>query len=386
MRRFLAPLLLALTIPLEGQAASGSNDLADSRSAVLAQRVGDRKLSADERGTALAELEVVDPARAIEIAPLVLGDDDPLLRVRAAWILAESGSDAGIAVLRAMASETSEESVIAITTLGRLRDVGSHTLLRTLLEQELGADGGPVNVSRISALTKALGDYTDKADAALVARAVALTFSPADWPMVNDLGKTGGREAIPLLEDIFLRTGKSSTVVAAGLGLARCGSERGVNYVLGRIAAAPDSHANGTTAGPSTAAPHEAFTARATDFIFDLLGVPADEVFVPTLIGIVSAPESPSRLKAQAWGALLRINSSKHRKETLELAWKNTTFQSAVRLIALNDEPRARRIIAESQSRATTAGLAIDVTALKQALAAPRRERRQWRETHGYTF
>jgi HEAT repeat protein len=378
-------LLFALTIPLGGQAASGSNDLADSRSAALVQRVGDRKLSADERGTALAELEVVDPARAVEVAPLVLADDDPLLRARAAWILAEAGSDAGIAVLRAMASEKSEESVIAITTLGRLRDAGSHALLRTLLEQELGADGRP-KVSRISALTKSLGDYTDKTDAALLARAVALTFSPADWPMVNDLGKTGGRDAIPLLEEIFLRTGKSSTVVAAGLGLARCGSERGVNYVLGRIAGAPDSQANGTVARPSTAAPHEAFTARATDFIFDLLGLPADEVFVPTLIRIVSAPESPNRSKAQAWGALLRINSAKYRAETLELAWKNTTFQSAVRLIALNDEPGARRIIADSQSRMTAAGPAIDVAALKQALAATRRERRQWRETHGYTF
>jgi hypothetical protein len=167
--------------------------------------------------------------------------------------------------------------------------------------------------------------------------------------------------------------------------LARCASPRGLKYVRERLADTsgyPEKSNESRERNAQTDNPHGP---KATDFILDHLGSSADDVFVPDLLRIVSAPEYPEVLKAKAWSALSRMNPARERQKILELAWKNLNQRGAIRLVVLNDESRARSIapgLPNSRDRIERVG-AYD---LKRALLTSPRERRRWRENHGYTF
>lgn len=140
------------------------------RAMKMASQATDKGLSAADRDIALSALERLDFGAAVSIAPALVDEEDRILRARAAWILAQADKDSGRHVLRAMAAGMTDESVLAIEALGRLRDAGSHVLLRSLLQQEMSRERPAAG--RVAALTQALGDYVDKSDAALLAMAV----------------------------------------------------------------------------------------------------------------------------------------------------------------------------------------------------------------------
>lgn len=170
--------------------------------------------------------------------------------------------------------------------------------------------------------------------------------------------------------------------MAAGLGLARCGSEKGLKYVHERLLSAQgDSDRIGevTLANAETA---DANSPKVTVFVLEHFGVPADEAFVPDLLRVVSHAGNSSRLKAQAWRALLRINAPKYRKEILEYAWKDLSMQSAARFVALNDEAKARELVSTGKPEDES----YERSVVRQALAATQRDRRLWLEAHGYSF
>jgi HEAT repeat protein len=363
----------------------------EERSAELVRIITNAQSGSDERNVALSSLAASDFNKAMEIAPSLLAEGNRELRARAAWVLADGGQQSGIDVLKAMTRERTAESVIAIEALGRLRDPGSHELLVSLLEQELASPrrggslfGAPGSDSWTAALSGALADYGDKRDTALLVRTLPDRVGPGSYVRVEDVGRTGGKEAIPVLERIF-DTSAGWTVMAAGLALARCGSPRGTKYVRERLADTsgdPEKPNESRMTNAETDNPHGP---KGTDFILTNLGVSADEIFVPELVQIVSAPERSWAHKAQAWQALSRMNPVTKRQEILELAWKNLIQAGAIKLIVLNDEARARRVapgLPNSTDRTERAA----AYELKRALFTSPRERRRWREIHGYTF
>jgi hypothetical protein len=217
----------------------------------------------------------------------------------------------------------------------------------------------------------------------LLVRTVPDRVAGGSFVTVERIGRAGGREAIPVLERIF-DTAPGWTVMTAGLGLARCGSLKGLEYVRERLVDTTDlqNSNEGRQLNAETDDPHGP---KARDFILRLLGSSADVVFVPDLLRIVSAPEYPWVAQARAWEALSRINPVRERQKLLDLAWKNLNQTGAIRLVVLNDEARARSIapgLPNSRDRIERVG-AYD---LKRALLTSPRERRRWRETHGYTF
>jgi hypothetical protein len=121
---------------------------------------------------------------------------------------------------------------------------------------------------------------------------------------------------------------------------------------------------------------------KAACFILSHLGVAADEIFVPELLRIVSAPDYSERARALAGYALLRIDSATRRKELLELAWKSLIYEWAARYIVLHDEDAARKFLDGVKPERAT----YEQWTLEHALWANPRERRTWREIHGYSF
>ena len=121
---------------------------------------------------------------------------------------------------------------------------------------------------------------------------------------------------------------------------------------------------------------------KASCFILGRLGVLADEVFVPDLLRIVSAPEYPERARTLAGYALLRIDSTTRRKELLELAWKSLIYEWAARYVVLHDEDRAHKFLDGVKPERAT----YEQSTLQHALWASPRERRMWREIQGYPF
>jgi HEAT repeat protein len=343
----------------------------------LARIIEDVTRTPLERQGALARLETRSPERAVEEAEKVIRKGDGLLRTRAAWILADSGRQEGIAVLQQIASiPTNDEDVIAIEALGRLRIAGAHPLLRSLLEEELARSlARPAMPSRVSALVRALADYRDATDTALLATAVDRWLGRDSWPYVEALGITSGPEAIPILLKAFRASSRGITMVTAGLALARCGWQPGEDFVRSRIDALQ-----------ADAGPLDPDTRRESEWILDQLGTPQDESFVSPLLRLVEEPAPTDRSKAFALTALLRINPTSKRDRVIAVAWKNTNYISAARLIALDDEAAAREALAQRESGTPTLHAVLDVYLMRASLAASPRDRRQWREIHGYTF
>ncbi len=346
----------------------------------LASRVTDRGLTDAQRDTALSALERVDSAKAVELAPALLVERDESLRFRAAWLLAENGKQTGVQVLRQMLMDKNSGLTLAADALGRLRDAGSHGLLRDLLQAELGQTDRLKGRPRVSALVSGLADYGDPKDASLLSRAVTEYLDHGGVWDAEELGRTGGAEAVPVLEEIFQRRGKGWAVMSAGLALARCGSARGKDYVADRLADPRCCRAPLGT--PEDGIKDDPFGPKATSFILDHLGVPADEIFVPILIRVVSSAEFSDTAKAQSWVALSKIDSVKYRPQLLELAWKNVGYDGAARLIVLNDEVRVQALRQSKQSKSSMQ----TSQSLETALAASPRERRRWRETRAYAF
>jgi hypothetical protein len=349
----------------------------------LVARITNADTPLPERARLFQSLERMDFARAMKVAPLLLGAADGFVRVRAAWVLAAGGDEIGVQVLRTIAAGRTDANVGAISALGRLRDPGSHDLLRRLLETELDSGNRLRSAGLISALTGALGDYVDPSDAALLVRVIEGKYGSGSWTLVSDVGKTGGAAAVPVLEDIFHK-GKGWTTMAAGLGAARCGSAEGLEYVRRWLSAPPElaDRRENFLSNAQTDDPHGA---KAMNFILDALGVPADGVFLPELLTLASRTDD-SRAKTGAWRALLRLNPMSRRKEILELAWENAGFVDyACKLIVLNDEAAARefvRLHAATEDRETRR----KASNLAQWLRRSTRERMDWQIVHGYGF
>ena len=91
-------------------------------------------------------------------------------------------------------------------------------------------------------------------------------------------------------------------------------------------------------------------------------------------------------MRAYAWNAVLRMNSTENRDELVALAWRDAAFKAAARFLALNDEEVARGTT-KTTARAAAMGISQQSRLnLQAALSANARERRRWREVHGYPF
>jgi HEAT repeat protein len=347
--------------------------LMDARA--FAERATNRELPSSERDTAFTVVEQFDFERAVEIAPSFLAEEDQILRARAAWVLAQAGKETGFAVLRAMAGERTEASTLAMQALGRIRDPSSHGLLRQLLEQELSREDP--DRGRVSGLVHALSDYEDAGDASLLARAV--TTRGGGWVQVEALGRTGGTDAIPALE-VYFRRGQGHEAMSAGLALARCGAPAGRKYVAERLRDTSGANEDPIRTAATDAYKDDPNGPKARDFILGRLGASVDQFLVPEMLRIIQAPGYSGRAKARAWVALLRINPERERREILALAWKDPESDTKARFIVLNDEAAARKALEPGNSSLNER----ERFALKEALRADPRQRRRWRELHGY--
>lgn len=384
MNLFLPTILYSLAAAVSPEADQAPTArTSGEHSEAMMQVALDKRESVDNRDRALAALAAADFAQATRVAQRLSDETNRLIRVRAAWILADADQAAGSEILRAMARERTGESVIAIQLLGRLRDKGSHAMLADLLNRELESPAAPGAASRISALTRALGEYANKEDAMLLARSVSKRRGTGDWVMVEAAGRAGGSEAIPILQEIFARS-RGWTAMAAGLGLGRSGDANGLRYVRDRLA---DSSGDGNdnASRMTSATRDDPYGPKAGDFIRKHLGVPADAIFVPDLMHVVSGPQFSWVAKAQAWQALSRIDAGANRRAILELASTQVRFTGAVRLLVVHDEPKARTALAQlnASSDPTQEILAEE---LRRALSTTPRERRRWRETEGYSM
>lgn len=378
--------MLVLFGIVDGQASRSSNAASlGRRSQELADTVMNHQVPSPERESALTGLMRLDFAKAMELAPALLSEADEGLRFRAAWILADGGKAVGIHVLRTMAADKASDLTLPADALGRLRDRESHKLLRELLEAELSEPDKMKARRRVRAMSSGLSEYADPGDAALLVRAVARYLDlGAGWLEAQELGLTGSREAIPLLEEIFTAREKGWAVISAGLGLARCGSEMGRKYVSERLGDAGCCRAPEGT--PQDGHKDDPYSSRATSFLLDQLGIAKDEIFVPELLQIISNANFSDTAKTQAWMALSRINSPRYRQQTIDLAWRHPGERGAARLIALNDEVGARRRLAEAAQGKESTEVRRNAVKVANALAAPSRERRRWREIRGYAF
>jgi hypothetical protein len=354
-------------------------DVAGRSVAQLLEVAGDRQLTLSDREQALTEVMHLSYDAAVKVAPSLLDDTEPAIRFRAAWILADDRQPGGADALRKMATDRSSGmDTLAARALGRSRDTRGHETVRSLLRSALEDPNWLSARPRADAFLSALSDYGDREDAEIMIAAVKRQLKiSADWVEADDLGRTGAPEAIPLLTEIFKTSDRGWAVIAAGLGLARCGSEVGVRYVSGRLGdstccRAPDgTPQNGLTDDP--------LSSRATSFILDRLGVPLDERFVPLLLQIAKTPSYSAVAKAQAWIGLSRINSVSYRQEVLRSAWENVAMDGAARIVVLNDEEEAQAYVRRSTNTATS-------VSLERALATSARERRHWSESRGYAF
>lgn len=372
-------LVLCTLAMLVAASSRGQAPIGASRVEELERTVSDRKSPPSERGEALATLEQIDFGKAVVIAKEAITDPDEKVRFRAAWILADAGLESGKSVLREMAANRNSGLTLPILALGRLRDPLGHEQLRRHLEEELTDGLGKANrsagASRATSLIGALGDYEDPRDAQLLADAVQTFYSSTDWVIVDALGRTGGREAIPELQNVFAQTTRGSTHLAAALGLFRCGSALGRDFVL---AALRGQNETAQTVRPGR--PSDVEDAR--DFILRHLGAMTDEVLTAELIAILRNSRTGNHERAEVWDALLRIDTKMYDKEILELARKDLKYRAAARVLAVRDPAGVRSLLAGDGSSKTTYEHAL----LQEALSATDRERRRWRELHGYAF
>jgi HEAT repeat protein len=351
--------------------------------AALVQRIDDRSGPDLDRGQAFAELEHVDYDTAARLAHSLLNEKGSL-GFRAAWILAQTGDSQALKTLRLAAQDREDKLTLAIQALGRLRDPGSHQLLRDLLADELsrtGAAAVPYR-GRTFSLILALSDYEDEGDAELLTRAVT-GYSALDWVSVDRLGRTRGSSAVPFLREVFLKTGRGWAVMSAGLALARCGDARGIRYVEEQLASAEPAQPEARE--PTNAMTDDPYGPQAKHFLMERLGARGDEIFVMQLLTIASDTEQPFRPRAIAWSALLRIHSPKYRTQVLQAAWNDASFDGASRLIALDDEANAREFSSRDSMEASKSQR-LAASAIRAALAAPVWEKRRWCEPFGYGF
>jgi hypothetical protein len=350
--------------------------------AELLSRVRDTGAPAPARDRALQALMRLFPEAAELAAPGLLADPAEIVRFRAAWILADAGREEGLKVLRAMASDEQLELTLPVEALGRTKDPGSHVLLRELLAGALRAADSPHARSRIAALAAGLAEFADAKDAALLAETLRSSREPMPpWPLIEQLGRAGGSEAVVALEEIFDRAGAGWAGMAGGLGLARCGRGKGLDYAKDRLS--DNRMAQSPDAMPADAEKDDPRGPRAGVFLLDHMGVPADEPLVPALLKIASDPGFSDGAKSRAWLALFRVDAAQRRAEVLELAWKNLQYDGAARFVVVHDEEQARTSIDMKTLHQKPDGTEPPIG---RALSASARERRRWREIQAYSF
>jgi hypothetical protein len=349
----------------------------------LSAKARDTSLPALERDRSLTALARLDPDAAQQAAAALLKDSAAAVRFRAAWILADAGRPAGLEALRLMAAEDESDAALPAQALGRARDAGSHELLRALLARAL-ARGDPRGTrARVAALTASVSEFADPKDAPLLAQAVKSAWDEAPASAaVEQLGRTGGAEAaaVAVLEEVFDR-GKGWSVMAAGLGLARCGAARGRAYVVDRLA--DRRLAQSPDAAPSDEQGDDPRGPRAGAFLLEHLGVLADEPLIPAVLQIASDLGYADAARDLAWHALLRIDPPGRRAEILELAWKNLRYEGAARFVVVHDEEQARSTVDMKTNRPKPDGR---LSPIERALLASAQERRRWREGRRYDF
>lgn len=340
-----------------------------------------------ERDAALSGLARLDFEEAARVAPALLSASDPHLRFRAAWILADGGSPLGLKTLREMAADLSSDLTLPIDALGRLRDAGSHALLRGLLSAELKEPNSRMSRPRIDALAASLSEFSDAEDTALIIQAAtqrSAQLVTGDLEALQ-ISQAGSRQALPILEQMFEKTGRGWAVMAAGLGMARCGSETGRRYVLDRLA---DDRGCRSPAGfPQDSRKDDPVGPRATCYLLSKMGAPSDETFVPELMRIAGEPAAAFAARAAAWQALVRIDSPRHRAAVLELAWKASPIDGAAKYIAQSAAIAGARtrLSARDDRQAPTLNPTF-ASLIEKALSTTPREQRHWRERHGYAF
>ena len=169
--------------------------------------------------------------------------------------------------------------------------------------------------------------------------------------------------------------------MAAGLGLARCGSAKGVEYVKGRLTDA--RMAQPPEGMPSDADKDDSRGPRAGTFLLEHMGAAADRALVPAILTVASEPRFSDGAKALAWLALLRIDAGPTGVDVLALAWKNLQYEGAARFVVLHDEEQARTAIDMKTLHTKPDGTEHPIA---RALSASARERRRWREIRAYSF
>jgi HEAT repeat protein len=351
------------------------------RIADLTQRVNDPHIRDLDRWQAYSELEHLDFDAAVRLAPGLLHAGGSI-GFHAAWALAQIGDPRGVETLRERAKDRKDQLTYPLQALGRLRDPGSHDLLRRLLEDELTKTGADVSRGRTYALVQSLSDYESEDDGALLVRALR-HLNSNDWVSAQDLGRTGSSDAVLFLRELFLTKGQGWTVMSAGLALARCGDARGIRYVEEQLASAEPAREEDRN--PTDGVKDDPYGPKAKAFLFEHLGSARDEIFVMQLLTIAEDPNELDRTRALAWMALLRIHSAKYRANVLRSAWDNASFDGASRLIVLDDEESARNFVARDPTGASREER-VAVGAVRAALAVNARERRLWVEQYGYGF
>jgi hypothetical protein len=350
--------------------------------AELLSKLRDTKAPAAARDRSLQALMRLYPEAAEQAAPELLGDRAEIVRFRAAWILADAGREDGLKVLRAMASDETSDLTLPAEALGRARDPGSHELLRELLKRALKAVDHPNARVRAAELAAGLAEFNDAKDASLLAETLRRAREPKPpWALVEQLGRAGGADSIAALEEVFDEPGAGWAIMAAGLGLARCGRATGLDYVRDRLS--DPRMAQSPQSTPADADRDDPRGPRAGAFLLEHIGVPADAPLVPTLLKIVSEPDFSDGAKARAWLALFRVDAVGQRADTLALAWRSLQYDGATRFVVVHDEEQARTAIDMKTLHQKPDGMEPPIG---RALSASARERRRWREIRAYAF
>jgi hypothetical protein len=350
--------------------------------AELLSRARDTKAPVSARDRSLQTLLRLYPEAAEQAAPELLGDPAEIVRFRAAWILADAGREDGLTVLRAMASDEKSELAFPAEALGRLKDPGSHELLRGLLKSALATVDRLNARSRTLALAAALAEFADGRDVSLLLETLrSVREGKAPWALTEQLGRAGGQDAVAALEEVFDKAGAGWTGMAAGLGLARCGLAKGRDYVKDRLS--DTRMAQSPESMPTDAGGDDPRGPRAGAFLLEHIGVAADEPLVPLLLKIASEPGFSDGAKARAWLALFRVDAAGQRAEVLALAWRNLQYDGAARFVVVHDEEQARTAIDMKTLHQKPDGTEPPIG---RALSASARERRRWRESRAYAF
>lgn len=362
--------------------AAGAAVAQGATQAELLARVRDTKAPVPMRDRSLQALIRLFPEAAELAAPGFLADPAEIIRFRSAWLLADTGRAEGLKVLRAMAADPSSSLTFPAEALGRMKDPPSRDLLRDLLTGALHGPDRSNARARIEGLAAGLAEFNDARDASLLAETLrSVREFGLPWASVEQLGRAGGSDAVAALEEVFDREGAGWARMAAGLGLARCGKAKGLDYVKDRLS--DIRMAQSADATPADAAGDDSRGPRAGVFLLEHLGVPADEPLVPSLLTIASGPGFSDGARARAWLALFRIDPAAPRAEILALAWRNLSYDGAARFVVAHDEEQARTSIDMKTLHPKSDGTEPPI---ERALAASARERRRWREIRSYSF